>query len=805
MYFVNNIILWLIFNLQGCKKMKNNKRFTRLFCCVASLISIALITGCKDETRSNQSTQATAELTTDVFASETVLTSLLDLTSKAQHQWLSQGSASASVLNNQQLNIKFNADENISTLRIQPDTPWLLSDFSNYNLAFDVKNLSKNSTHFYLLVENERGDYQSRSIAIPENFKGTIYFPLTGQEAETETGFWGDMPPWQTEDRLMVWRSWRSDNVDLTKINALTFQTIGLIDDAEIAISDIRIRQNPAGDPNWMKGVLDQFGQNAKDKTALHIEDNTQLVKRAQAELAELRSAKPNPNRSRFGGYKAGPKLEATGFFRTTKLDGKWWMVDPDGYLFFSHGPANVRMANLSTLTGMDFRDDRVRQRFNDELTPEDSMGVIKVPDDIRATKYLSSSLRHDLFEWLPDYNEPLAKHYSYRRSTHKGPIPSGETYNFYRANLERKYGENFMTSWYDVTIDRMKNWGFTSFGNWVDPNFYHKEGVPYFANGWIIGDYKTLSGKVNHWGLMPDSFDPVFAERAKATIEQIAKEIKNSPWCAGIFIDNEKSWGEREGSVEARYGVILDALSKDAKDSPAKAAFTKHLKSKYTDIANLNQSWKTAIADWQTLSAGVEFTDYSKAHVADLSIMLELLGEQYFIVVHNTLAEVLPNHLYMGARMANWGMPDEIIKASTKYSDVLSFNIYEDSMQDHFWQFLEAVDLPVTIGEFHIGTATDSGMFNPGIVHASDQKDRARKYKAYMQSVLSKPYMVGAHWFQYTDEPITGRALDGENANIGFVNVTDTPYPELVEAVREVTGNMYQRRLNQKHVSQQN
>ncbi|MGY0623928.1 MAG: agarase, partial [Paraglaciecola chathamensis] len=185
-----------------------------------------------------------------------------------------------------------------------------------------------------------------------------------------------------------------------------------------------------------------------------------------------------------------------------------------------------------------------------------------------------------------------------------------------------------------------------------------------------------------------------------------------------------------------------------------------------------------------------------SAEQVSDLSKMLEMLGEQYFKVVHNTLEAALPNHLYMGARMANWGMPDEIISASLKYSDVLSFNIYEEGVQEDYWKFLEEVDLPVVIGEFHIGSTKESGMYNPGIVHAANQVDRAKMYKEYMQSVLDKPYMVGAHWFQYIDEPITGRAFDGENANIGFVTVTDIPYPHMIEAVKEVTSTMYQQRL---------
>jgi agarase len=637
-------------------------------------------------------------------------------------------------------------------------------------------------------------------VSIPANYEGTIYFPLTGEQASTKAGFWGDALPWQTDDILMIWRSWRSAEDKFDNIAALKFFTIGILEDKAISISDIRLRENPEDDPTWQVGLVDKFGQNAKIDTPLNVSTDEELRDLANKELNQLAKSKGMENRSEYGGYTQGPQLEATGFFRTEKIDGKWWMVDPQGYVFFSHGPANVRMANLSTLTGVDFADDSIRVRNADELVPEDSMGSVTIPEKSRETRFITSELRNNMFEWLPSYDEPLAQHYSYRRSTHKGAIPHGETYSFYQANLDRKYGEEALsgdvTKWHQVTIDRMKDWGFTSFGNWVDPGFYQAKQVPYFANGWIIGDFKTLSGKKNHWGLMPDPYDPVFAQRAKATIDDVAAKVKASPWCAGIFIDNEKSWGEREGSVEARYGLILDALSKNSEESPAKKAFTKYITEKYSEISTLNKTWQTSFTSWDEMSAGVTFNTHNAALISDLSRMLEMLGEQYFIVVHNTLEKVLPNHLYMGARMANWGMPDEIIKASIKYSDVLSFNIYEEGVQEHYWEFLEEVDLPVVIGEFHIGSSPDSGLYNPGIVHASGQKDRAQKYKSYMESVLNKSYMVGAHWFQYVDEPITGRAFDGENANIGFVTVADIPYPELVGAVKEVTSSMYQNRL---------
>ncbi|GAB5379479.1 MAG: beta-galactosidase [Aliiglaciecola sp.] len=773
------------------------------------LISAVLITlaGCNGATNDKGESELTvakqSQVTLDAFKQEVVLKTLVS----PQVNEINPNLKLDSVTNKMQgdtYQLVFSQAASIPTARFEPAKPWDLSALAPHNLAFDVTIHTQDSVQLYLSVENPDGKIQSRSISLLPGYDGTVYFPLSGIEAETEAGFWGDVPPWETQDSFMIWRSWRASQVDVSKIAALNFFVIGPMSDKSLSIGNVRIRQNPPTREDWLNGVVDKFGQNAKRDFPIKVDSEYELAALANLELESLANSKGAPKRSKYGGYTGAAKRKATGFFRVEKVDGKWWMIDPEGHLFFSHGPANVRMSNMTTLTGVDFKDPSVRVRHPSEVTPEDSMGIVSVSDEVRATRYVAAPIRHNLFNWLPDYDDPLADHYSYRRSTHKGAMSHGETYSFYRANLERRYGETYPQSyidkWHEVTVDRMQDWGFTSFGNWVDPAFYEMEKVPYFANGWIIGDFQTLSGYKNHWGLMPDPFDPVFAERAKYTIDVIAKEVKGSPWCAGIFIDNEKSWGEREGSVPQRYGVVLDALSKSSQKSYAKAAFSAQIQQKYGSIEALNESWQTDISSWSAFEQGIALTDFNDEAVADLSMLLERLGEQYFTVVHNTLEKVLPNHLYMGARMANWGMPDEIIKASLKYSDVLSFNIYEEGVQDHAWDFLEDVDLPVVIGEFHIGSATDSGMFNPGIVHAANQQDRARMYKAYMDSVLSKNYMVGAHWFQYIDEPLTGRAFDGENANIGLVTTTDIPYPELIEAVKKVTGDMYQKRLEQRN-----
>jgi hypothetical protein len=100
-------------------------------------------------------------------------------------------------------------------------------------------------------------------------------------------------------------------------------------------------------------------------------------------------------------------------------------------------------------------------------------------------------------------------------------------------------------------------------------------------------------------------------------------------------------------------------------------------------------------------------------------------------------------------------------------------------------------------IGEFHIG-ALDRGLLHPGLRAAADQRQRADFYRYYVQSALSNPWLVGTHWFQFNDQPLTGRR-DGENYQIGFVDVCDKPHPELVATSRAVGYDLYSYRTKAK------
>lgn len=251
-------------------------------------------------------------------------------------------------------------------------------------------------------------------------------------------------------------------------------------------------------------------------------------------------------------------------------------------------------------------------------------------------------------------------------------------------------------------------------------------------------------------------------------------------------------------GKVETQYGVVIDAIKRDAKDSPTKAEFVRLLKDQYQRIENLNLAWQISVKDWAEFENGITLDNFPDTLVEDFSVLLEHYASEYFRVVAKSIKEQMPNHMYLGARLASWGMTPEIRAAQAKHTEVMSYNFYRESIHPDSFEFLAEIDKPSIIGEFHMGSA-DSGLFNPGLIMATDQTDRARLYTQYVDSVLANPYLVGAHWFQYIDSPVTGRSYDGENYNIGFVSTTDVPYPPMIDAAKAVNKRIYTDRYKNK------
>lgn len=689
-----------------------------------------------------------------------------------------------------------------------PDQPWDWSDLDDFHLAIDIANRGAVSAQLYLDIEDIDGAVYTRSVSVPTGPARTYYAKMAGHdlaapdgdesiELNFSSGLRSNPATWESDAAQFV-SLWGKKNLNLAGIRRLTLNVRSALHDKQITIDNVRLRANPRMDDAFLAGIVDQYGQNANAEFVGKVHSDDELKDFRDRELAELAAAPTPPGRSKFGGWSDGPRLDGTGYFRAEKVDDKWALVDPEGYLFFATGLDIIRLSNSTTMTGYDVDHELVPSRQEGDLTPEDSIGLNPVPEAALPTRRVVSAVRADMFRWLPAYEDPLGNHYGYRREAHSGPVKRGESFSFYSANLERKYGEQtpgaYLDRWEEVTIDRMLSWGFTSLGNWTDPRFYDQQRIPYFANGWIIGNFRTVSSGNDFWSPMPDVFDPVFEERARATVSAIADDVKGSPWCVGVFIDNEKSFGRSE-TDESRLGIVIHTLARDGAEVPTKREFTRLLREKYGSIDALNAAWQIRVDSWDEFDAGFESAIDSAPQLADYSDLLHAYASEYFAVVQRAMREFMPDHLYLGSRFPDWGMPMEVVTAAAKYADVVSYNSYKEGLPDYAWQFLADIDKPSIIGEFHIG-ASDAGLFHPGLVHAADQEDRARMYTEYMQSVIDNPYFVGAHWFQYIDSPLTGRAYDGENYNVGFVSVTDVPYQPMVEAARALHREMYARRF---------
>jgi hypothetical protein len=97
----------------------------------------------------------------------------------------------------------------------------------------------------------------------------------------------------------------------------------------------------------------------------------------------------------------------------------------------------------------------------------------------------------------------------------------------------------------------------------------------------------------------------------------------------------------------------------------------------------------------------------------------------------------------------------------------------------------LRALDKPVLITEFNFGSR-DRGPFWGGVTELSKEEDRGPAYAHFLKQAVVEPSIVGVHWFQYLDQPVTGRLQDGENGHFGLVGITDVPFQGFVDNVRK-------------------
>ena len=171
---------------------------------------------------------------------------------------------------------------------------------------------------------------------------------------------------------------------------------------------------------------------------------------------------------------------------------------------------------------------------------------------------------------------------------------------------------------------------------------------------------------------------------------------------------------------------------------------------------------------------------------------------EPYFKACKDAITAAAPGKLYLGCRFKGLRNSDALWNAAARWCDVISVNSYVNSVAVFTDGNYAApkFDRPVLHSEFHFGTM-HRGMFSAGLCPVGDQCERGRNYRRVVEGALRHPLFVGSHWFQYRDQPLVGRG-DGENYQIGFVDVCDRPYQKLVEATRTIGETMYATRYGE-------
>jgi hypothetical protein len=485
---------------------------------------------------------------------------------------------------------------------------------------------------------------------------------------------------------------------------------------------------------------VDRFGQyrNATWPGKLNVEMD--LRDRARTEEAGFKAAPQLPGRDRFGGWADGPKQKATGWFRAEKVDGRWWLVTPDGSLFFSTGIDCIAPGEFTFIDGRD-----------------------------------------KWFEWLPPAGDRYEQFVGHVEGAHSMAEPiggKGRTFSFYGANLLRKYGADWRSKWMDVSTSRMRSWGFNTVGNWSDGDFIAHAKTPFVASGSVGGAARRIEGGGGYWGKMVDVYDPKFSTSAEESLGGAARAFASNPFCLGYFSDNEIAWEAVERGTLA-----------SPPDQPCRIAEVEMLKKKYDNsLDRLNAAWGIRAASWDALRVPERA---NAACQADIDAFDYQFARRYFEVCKAAYKKTAPNQMYLGCRFAS--APKPAVRACADVADVVSFNIYRNAVESADWTGANDLGKPILIGEFHFG-ALDRGMFHEGLGPKANQAERAASYLAYVRSVADCPNFVGCHWFQYVDEPITGRWYDGENYNIGMVDVTDSPYPELIDAAKKAHAEVYTR-----------
>jgi hypothetical protein len=518
------------------------------------------------------------------------------------------------------------------------------------------------------------------------------------------------------------------DRVDLAKVDRAILAVLRKADPpARFCMTPLAAA--PAEVPRLEKPLLpkgplvDELGQSRLHSWPGRTKSVEEMVSRVKGQLANAPKQNWPDTFSRWGGWKAKKLAQGTGFFGVKKDGGRWYLIDPDGYAFWSAGMDCVRVDCQGRIDGIE-----------------------------------------DALAWRPDPDSEYADAYGMR----EGGRANARFISYLAANLIRAFGrEGWRDKWSAIALAELKRLRFNTVANWSEWEYAAKAKFPYVRPMSFRGRETPMIYRD-----FPDVFHAAFEGDAAAYASQL-QSTASDPAFIGYFLMNEPTWGFSSELPAAGMLYTTDACA-------TRDELARFLKDKHRTDAALAAAWNMPVSLEKVGRGRWQKEVLTREALADLRAFSVKMVERYFRVLSASCKKADPNHLNLGMRWA--GIPPDWAVEGMKTFDVFSLNCYQDKLpRAQSDKIHSLLNMPVMVGEWHFG-ALDVGLPASGIGHLRNQADRARAYRVYLEDCAANPNCVGAHWFTLYDQSALGR-YDGENYNIGFLDICHRTYDEMGQA----------------------
>ncbi len=403
------------------------------------------------------------------------------------------------------------AGEKLALKEINPSLPRDWSRFRYVVLEYRITT----SQRFHVGLTTRGGYNELRVMCYVPNAWNRLVIPL--RFFTDQPGSAIDLAATYNQPRFTGWINLGGHRCPLVDVDSIGFRMQCPIGQPSLELRNVYLTREDPGDLYMeTRPAVDEFGQNNLIDYAGKVKSLSELQQQWRAEEAEEVSTAPF-NYSRYGGY-LQKKLKATGFFRVQKLKDRWWLVDPDGYLFLSVGVDCVHLSNGGSVRGVNRRGGMFK-----ELPPAD---VLRLMGQVNA-----------------ETGEP---------------VPSFGWWNLYR-----RYGSQFEAKATDMIFKRMDKWGINTIANWSDGRIAQAGRKAFLHQLYDLGLSGSLMG-------LADVYDPDFVSHLDRSLARQVASLKDHPWLIGYFLGNEPAWLGRE---RALCQMILDGG-----DRPIKQALRSYL-----------------------------------------------------------------------------------------------------------------------------------------------------------------------------------------------------------------------------------